>query len=692
MTVYSFEPFGYDGKDILIETDRRKAGDGFPAYDVVGLSDNICKDAKQIVQDAFNSSGIDFYSSKQTEHILQSLSPADIKKRGFHHTAAMAASILGYKQKGEPVMVLGELDSEGNMHPVRGAHAAVSYATAVGMKVIVPEENLSEAMEVDGACVITAKNLAELSERMFFERSKYTVSNSKKNYPEEITFSNSRINELRYMDTKGFYDSLRAVEIAAAGGHNIMLFGDENSGAHFFAENVLPALKPALTFNESKVTSRIHGLAQGEHTDRRPEPVIYPPVQIPHSDIGIERMFGGGNECRPGVAELSHNGILVMEKPDKFKQSINDILNAAITRKQITLNYAGRSTCYPCNFQLAAVAVDFPRKFRQNTLLSIEITNAVRQNSNDSRVLTLDEMREHVKLAYNVQRYKGRKNSELSYSELNMLSCIRPETAKIFDSFHKRVDPDNNQNQYKLRKFENILKVAVTIANMEDRDWLTVPDIAEAIHYAGNDKEMLRITKEVEKETGIDLGVNSYEEKLLKVFDPDKRIPFTDESMGKLFWNTVKDSLHNHDNNPVLAYKMEREKMKNDPENYFHDISEKIHSSFDSKASFILTVLEKTEFTLSKDNLQHFAEEICKPEEIYQGKNRSLFLPVNESTKKLASMYHKCGNGKNHVLETTDSKGNHFFEFKDCCKFGRAEDIQLKTERKNLSDDDGYTR
>lgn len=181
MTVYSFEPFGYDGKDILIETDRRKAGDGFPAYDVVGLSDNICKDAKQIVQDAFNSSGIDFYSSKQTEHILQSLSPADIKKRGFHHTAAMAASILGYKQKGEPVMVLGELDSEGNMHPVRGAHAAVSYATAVGMKVIVPEENLSEAMEVDGACVITAKNLAELSERMFFERSKYTVSNSKKN-------------------------------------------------------------------------------------------------------------------------------------------------------------------------------------------------------------------------------------------------------------------------------------------------------------------------------------------------------------------------------------------------------------------------------------------------------------------------------------------------------------------------------
>ena len=690
MTVYSFEPFGYEGQDVLIETDRRNGGNGFPAYDIIGLSDIVVKDARNIIQDAFKASGIDFYSNNQTGHILQSLSPADIKKRGFHHTAAMAASILGIDKKTEPVMVLGELDSEGNIHAVRGVHAAVSWATSLGIKVIVPEESLSEAMEVDGAYIQTARNLSELSEKILIEKSEYTLSNSKKEHSEEITFSNERLNEIKYMDTKGFYDTLRAIEIAAAGGHNIMLLGDDNSGASFFAQSVLPALMPALTFAEASVSSRIHGLSQD--SGRKPLPITYPPVQIPNSEISVEKFYGGGPGCRPGIASLAHNGLLILEKPDNFSQVILDLLNAPLHNKHITLTYTGRGSVYPCDFQLAAVAVDFPRKFRQNTLLSIEITNAVRQNSNDSRVLTLDEMREHVKLAYNVQRHKGRKNSELSYSELNMLSCIRPETAKIFDSFHKRVDPDNDQNQYRLRKFENILKVAVTIANMEDRDWLTVPDIAEAIHYAGNDKEMLRITKEVEKETGIDLGVTSYEEKLLKVSDPDKRFPFTDESMEKLFWNTVKDSLHNHDNNPVLAYKMEREKMKNDPENYFHDISEKIHSSFDSKASFILTVLEKTEFTLSKDNLQHFAEEICKPEEIYQGKNRSLFLPVNESTKKLASMYHKCGNGENHVLETTDSKGNHFFEFKDCCKFGRAEDIQLKTERKNRSDDDGYTR
>ena len=690
MTVYSFEPFGYEGQDVLIETDRRIAGNGFPAYDIVGLSDIVAKDARNIIQDAFNASGIDFYSNNQTEHILQSLSPADIKKRGFHHTAAMAASILGTDKIAEPVMVLGELDSEGDIHAVRGVHAAVKWATTLGIKVIVPEESLSEAMEVDGAYIQTARNLSELSEKILIEKSEYTLSNSKKEHSEEITFSNERLNEIKNMDTKGFYETLRAIEIAAAGGHNIMLLGDDNSGASFFAQSVLPALMPALTFDEASVSSRIHGLSQG--SGRKPLPITYPPVQIPNSEISVEKFFGGGPECRPGIASLAHNGLLVLEKPDNFSQGILDLLNAPLHNKHITLSYAGRASVYPCDFQIALVTDHIPRKLRNYTKRHIEISNVIKHNTNETKTLTLDEMKEHIKLAYCVQRRFERKNSELPFSELCLLSSITPESKKIFDAFNKRIEPDEKEDLNKYDKFQNIFKVAFTIANMEDRNWLTVPDIAEAIHYTANDKEMTRLVKEVEKETGFDLGITSYEEKLLKVFDPDKRFPFTDESMEKLFWNTVKDSLHNHDNNPVLAYKMEREKMKNDPENYFHDISEKIHSSFDSKASFILTVLEKTEFTLSKDNLQHFAEEICKPEEIYQGKNRSLFLPVNESTKKLASMYHKCGNGENHVLETTDSKGNHFFEFKDCCRFGRAEDIQLKTERKNRSDDDGYTR
>ena len=188
MTVYSFEPFGYEGQDVLIETDRRNAGNGFPAYDIVGLSDIVAKDARNIIQDAFNASGIDFYSNNQTEHILQSLSPADIKKRGFHHTAAMAASILGTDKIAEPVMVLGELDSEGDIHAVRGVHAAVKWATTLGIKVIVPEESLSEAMEVDGAYVQTARNLSELSEKFLIEKSEYTLSNSKKNTLKKLYF------------------------------------------------------------------------------------------------------------------------------------------------------------------------------------------------------------------------------------------------------------------------------------------------------------------------------------------------------------------------------------------------------------------------------------------------------------------------------------------------------------------------
>lgn len=514
MKIFSFSPFGYEGALVACEVDLRR---GIPAVDVVGLADSAVKESRERMRSAIRNSGFEF----PLERVLISLSPADLKKEGAGFDLALALAVLDAQNKAQTgdnsgeqeksVLVMGELELSGLLRPVRGVHAAAGTALAAGIDCcIVSEQNASEAREVAGMKVFAAKNLAEAFDALY----KPEMFSGEVCFSEEQGAPKGSVcvdgvlfppveEEFEFGLVKGQKKLVRALQIAAAGGHNLLAFGPPGCGKTLALQK-FPGLLPLLTVEEAQSVTRIHSLAG--LLPASVSIVRKKSFRMPHQTATIEGICGGGVNCRPGEISLAHNGVLFLDEAAEFRSSVLQMLRVPLETASITLSRAGRSTVYPADFQLLMAANPCPcgnygvedrlclcsaravemywKKFSGPLLDRVDLRVCVggeRENEGKTECktegdFTTENLRRKVAAAVKVQRGRGVKNARLNPKQLLELCPLDEEKAAFLE---------NQSSKFNLsqRGISACLKIARTIADMEGRQKIELSDLKEAVGF-----------------------------------------------------------------------------------------------------------------------------------------------------------------------------------------------------------------
>ncbi len=510
MDIFSFSPFGYEGSLVSVEVDLRR---GIPAVDVVGLADGAVKEARERMQAAIRNSGFDF----PPERVLISLSPADLKKEGAGFDLPIALSVLAENELsnddeakflGGSILIMGELELSGKVRSVKGVHAACSTAAACGIRrCVVPRANAEEAREVSGMMVYGAESLNDAfealkNEAMFTD----SLPSEKEVLPEGYEEVNGvffpRITEgYQFSELAGQERLVRALQIAAAGGHNLMAVGAPGCGKTMSIQRY-PALLPLLTKDEAQSTTRIWSLAgllnpaQGL--------VRTPPFRMPHQTASLEGICGGGPQCRPGEISLAHNGVLFLDEAAEFRTSVLQTLRVPLESKRITLSRAGRSTVYPASFQLmlaanpcpcgnfgsstkiclcSASAIDkYWKKFSAPLLDRIDLRIRIENDgetfvSEGAHSRSTEELRIPIARAVKTQRERQTiRNADLTPEQIGEYCPLSEQVRKTLDKavLHYGFSP---------RAAASCIKTARTIADMEGEEHILVGHMEEAVSF-----------------------------------------------------------------------------------------------------------------------------------------------------------------------------------------------------------------
>ncbi len=505
MEIYSFSPFGYEGALVSVEVDLRR---GIPAVDVVGLADGAVKEARERMQAAIRNSGFEFPS----ERVLISLSPADMKKEGAGFDLPLALAVLAAsngESAGSAVLIMGELELSGHVRSVKGIHAACSTAASCGItRCIVPKANADEAREVSGMFVYGAENLSDAFEALknpaYFSAgsSDTNLSGIPKNAEciDGVYFL-PVIEGFEFSEVRGQDKLIRALPIAAAGGHNLLAVGAPGCGKTMSIQK-LPALLPLLTKDEAQSTTRIWSLAgllsPSESLIRTP------PFRMPHQTSSLEGIAGGGPNCRPGEISLAHNGVLFLDEAAEFRTSVLQTLRVPLEHGRITLSRAGRSTVYPADFQLvlaanpcpcgnygsetkiclcSATAIDhYWKKFSSPLLDRIDLRVKVENESDKGLMIenserTTHQLRIPVARAIATQRKRqGCRNAKLTPEQISQFCGVSKEVRLILDRAMMRYD-------FSSRAAAGCLKIARTIADMEGAEEIRPEHMEEAVEF-----------------------------------------------------------------------------------------------------------------------------------------------------------------------------------------------------------------
>ena len=491
MQIFGFASFGYEGSIVQVESDIRR---GIPAVDIVGLADGAIKESRERMHAAICNSGFEFPS----ERVLISLSPADLKKEGAGFDLAMAISVLSNTENfvDESVLILGELELSGKVRGVRGIHAAVTTAMANGINhCVVPLSCIAEA-SIPGMKVLGVETLSNavngLKESSNFVKVKNETPENK-----DILFNTDNDEYLK--DLKVSKSLLDAMVLSVAGGFHTCLIGAPGCGKTLVVTNLLPAIVPELSVEESQTVTRIYSIAG---LTRPTENLITrTPFRMPHQTASIEGICGGGPNCRPGEISLAHNGILFLDEAAEFRSSVLQMLRVPMESRSITLSRAGRSTCYPAKFQLVMAVNPCPcgnygsknkiclcsaksvemywKKFSDPLLDRVAIYYTFEEHEDENKItFNLEEIRERISRVVKISReVYGKKIQELSPYELSQLCNMTSEASDILDKFVVRKDCG-------CRRELQIMRLALCESLLNAHDEITREDIETAIGYS----------------------------------------------------------------------------------------------------------------------------------------------------------------------------------------------------------------